>query len=692
MAPLMDCFTNLPEMLAVDLEQSSDIFRSRHLTAGAPAPGLADPRADTKPQRHSLRDHLSPTFPSQPASALPESNKSWQSIHQKYSDIFAPLDFNSSKRGSVSSTNSSADLEPPSVGTQGSVLTVDTYFDSEKAPTPAFIPFSPTSDTAQASWIDLDDLVTPVTPGPRSAMSTASGFTTQIARPPPQLTATRIHAMPSGSPVPDAHFSEGPTSPIGGHTLIYPSEIPRRRSSLHHQEAYAAAQQLAQHFNQTENNHESPSSTTTTGAYHDGPGLRVEDNAKAPFHEDNPVSPFTSKSIPTRHSRADSMSIESFTDQSDGSDNLKGPSIASAEVGFEEWLESDAAQIPDGDQILPRMLPSNIEETIKLYVTNFPDPMLMCTSLLIDSVRNLSHRIRYNNDGLRSDTLTVPGEQPQRHKISKWKWLGSSAQEQEQPDPALTYVTPEWAVMRKIFPHGSDDLCEALYAYILVYNYISSLCVRFPCPPELSRPTTPWAIRRPSTSRSTNGPDPGLFGPGPLQRPSCDANIVPLKAASVLGLGDEDIPNTPALLGVPRPSSRASVRASTFANLRGMFFGGGSQGQQRGENKDALATTRPTTPAMSQHNLSRPVTPAAGGSAVRPVTPTAPRGPESAKQLAELRHGLAMCCARLTVTLHRANPSVTKHKADKHYKVDPSFMRSLCEIVRSSEEMIGRGH
>ncbi|KAI2627237.1 hypothetical protein GGS21DRAFT_493080 [Xylaria nigripes] len=669
--PFVDIVPNLSELLALDRERSSDMYHSGQPAAEAPAPGPAD---GTRNRRQSLEDCLSPTFSSQPANA-PSASKSWQTIHQKYSDIFAPLDFSASKRDSLSSTDSSFDLEPTSVGTGGSVLTLDTYFESEESPSPPPLRFPPRLDSKeQISWLDCDDVVSPISLRRRSSMFDFPSYIQQHSRCPTE--ADTFVAMSPRSSIIDV--DDEPVSPFSGTTLVFPSEIPERRSSLNQPEAYTTTEQLAEQlYDQKENSHDFPLITSTTGSRKTTSQLRSSDDTATP-------------SVYSTHK-------ETMASKSNTSAVRRGPPIASAEVGFEEWLESDMAQqFACGDQVLPLPLPATVQEKIKYYVMNFPEPTLLCSSLLVDSIRNLSHRVRYN-----IDSPAMVAHQPshqQHHKLPKWKWLSSSSTEQqarqEQSDLARVYNRQEWFVMRNIFPHGSDGLCEALYAYVLVYNYITSLCLRSPVhAKDLSRPTTPWGGSVPDKGMSTSFTEPDAFGSASLRPPISEKNAVPRKAASILGLADEDAyPPVPTPRSLSRPSSKTNLRATAFTGLRGkpsLLFNGTSQGQRRGESKDNQ-NTRPTTPAVSQNVSTQPGTPESGGPGIRSKSPAGLRGTDQARQLAELRRGVARCCARLTVTLHRADPKITKRKDDKEYKVDPSFMRSLCEIVRATEDTIGR--
>jgi hypothetical protein len=345
---------------------------------------------------------------------------------------------------------------------------------------------------------------------------------------------------------------------------------------------------------------------------------------------------------------------------------------------------------------------------MQFFVTNFPEPMLTCKSLVIEKVRDLCHGVRYNTRRLVSDNLPTsdrPSNNHQQSRLSKWKWLSSSNmrekmeqyenqsddQSEDQPCPI---TEGEWKVIQKVFPYGSDELCDALYAYVLAYNYITLLCRRSSSNEvDLSRPTTPWTGKRPGTGRSALSTELDMYGLTPPRRSISETNGIPRKAASVLGMGGEDIPTPPPVLDSTRPSSGDSgSRTSTFTSLRSMpsfFLNGMGQGQH-GRSESRGSNTRPTIDTRPRGSFTRPSTPAASRAGIRPTTSPGQYRPDQGKQLLELRRGLAMCCARLTVTLHRASPITMKQRHDGDCRVDPSFMRSLCENVRITEEAMGR--
>ncbi|KAI0487604.1 hypothetical protein F4859DRAFT_263140 [Xylaria cf. heliscus] len=638
MEPLIDFHSNLPEMLAVDLEQSSSIFQSRQLTAGAPAPGLADDAARKQQSLQQDSSYSSPVSPSQPDNTV-SNPKSLRTIHQKYSDIFAPLDFGSPKRASISSSDLSAEFEPPSISTrEESVLTVDTWLETEKQSIPILLHITPTSEyTPPMSWIDLDGDDEDIPPRTRRR-SSMSDFPTHLQ----QLEGPNA-AMPSRPQTSDV--AEASKTPVNED----PRGVPQRRSPWKHQER----------------------------AFTYGYG------AETAFFEDQTTLLGNAGASPRNYLASPSPKEDIFSKPSTIWDREDSP-IASRGIDYEEWVESDINYFVSREKpAAPRQLSRHVQDSIEARVNNFPQVMLSCDDLLVEEIREFSQQAKYNTDDLKCDHLTTSRHQPNnthQSKPSRWKLLGSSTSTVEQQDHfdiIRTNKKQAWAVMRKIFPYGSDIECDALYAYVLVYNYITSLYLR-----EMARSNIPRPPTRPNTGRSGaySESDSDLSVSTP-SRPSGSEGIgIPRKAIRVLGLGVDEEDN------IRPPSGGSGSRTSTFTGLRqipSLFFG---QGQQRHNNESRGITTSSSTLAGEGGGFSRPETPETRRTGMKPMTSI------GLLRLAELRRGIAMCCAGLTVALQRADPNIIEYEPSKSCKVDPSFMRSLCHHVQITEDAITSCH
>ncbi|KAI0405513.1 hypothetical protein F4802DRAFT_172599 [Xylaria palmicola] len=662
MEPLMDFHSNLPEMLAVDLEQSSNIFQSKHLTAGAPAPGLA---ADGAARRYSLpynSGYLSPMFPSRPHGPLYNS-KSLQTIHHKYSDIFAPLDFHSPQRGSISSSDSSADFEPPSLSTrEASLLTVDTWFEPEKQPLPILLHISPTSEfSSPMSWIDLNGEDQDNSPIIKRRNNSLTEYPQHVEQPSSPNHGGGKNILSSAQNI---DIAEAFTISTSG---VLPRQSQGTGRSTKHREQLLDLK-------------EAPYDTEeSTSAQH----LRGESYS---LYDDDTDSLFLQNEI--NFALRDNMSLDSSrgphsskpqggTPSKPNTSEDKGArSISQDELDVEEWLISDMEYPVCEERVALLPLSYGVQDMVRVRVTSFPRNLLKCEDLLVEDVRNLSRRVRHNTADWNWD------DEPnnQQAKLPNWKWIASSTsrtEQQDQPDGVLAERKRAWNVMWKIFPRGSDEACEALYAYVLVYNYLTSLYRH-----KLSRPDT----ARPDTSESSANSDSDMSISTP-PRPSASEEMgIPRKAIKVLGLAEFENLDTASSGHARQQSGGSGSRKSTLTGLRNIssrIFNGMGQVQPR-QNESRGTVTASATLVGPRSSLSRPATPAVSRTCMSPI----PYEKEQSN-LAELRRGVARCCARLAIDLKRADPAVTRPKSDETSEVDLSLMRSLCHHVHMAEEALG---
>lgn len=224
--------------------------------------------------------------------------------------------------------------------------------------------------------------------------------------------------------------------------------------------------------------------------------------------------------------------------------------------------------------------------------------------------------------------------------------------------------------LRSIFPTGTDYLLDALYAHLVVYNYINSLCGGFPhlhqrgaAGPRLpSRPSTHFVVPAGVTSladlqlqedagesalgdfyRDAAAARGGGFGSG-----AASGAVVPSKAAAMLGLGSTN-------MGQPqRPAP-------------------GTLGGRR-------ATLRKTTPPGAAFAASL----------------------ESEATLRHLRDNIARNIGRLVETVKSCSLTSSSSSAEDQdedgcvtgaggggKELEPTLMRAMCEVVRCYEELNG---
>nr|EAQ71447.1 hypothetical protein MGCH7_ch7g854 [Pyricularia oryzae 70-15] len=232
----------------------------------------------------------------------------------------------------------------------------------------------------------------------------------------------------------------------------------------------------------------------------------------------------------------------------------------------------DSAAGKDLQQGPPIPLPPDVLETLTVCTSSFPETMLLCSSLSVETIRTYSRKIKRPDspetsearklllDGSAPIHPALPPTPPQSAGFSRWRFSSmlspmkstasfmssssgnSSSNHGEQPrystesntsrtgrrssktqagrgSPAPAH--PDFARFKSIFPGVADYLCDALYAHIVVYNYIVLFCGPASFSPKPSRASSP---------RSATIAD---FSPAPAPRQN---HKVPKKAAHVLGI------------------------------------------------------------------------------------------------------------------------------------------------------------
>ncbi|KAI1881801.1 hypothetical protein JX265_000627 [Neoarthrinium moseri] len=660
--PLMDC--NFPEFLAGDLGRSEDVFLSRNLTAGAPAPSLAD---DGSKRRYSLQDSSSQFLTSQPRVALSRM-KSLQSLKPAKSPAMAEVNESPRKSSDTtdsSATDSSGGMEPPSIATRNvSVTTTATsvtsgrFSPSEKSP-------SPVDKLPHYSWVDLDlaDALksersytmghissrrTPASPRGNIADSRSMSMGTKTVRPGKMdsfSTVTSPAKTPTAAMSPQRpYFFEGRAGP--------PTEFPIRRSSLSQNKDLLTL----------------PPRHRKSSRSPPPPNIVIPGNVThvTPTRSPTPLDQNNGKFLKD----AEERSILTLDDDSDDDydDSLAVPTpapvrtqvatprIVSPSTDVEQWLdtsnigfsfnpqaknENPVSRIPIGSEVL---------DTLRISVACFPETMLLCSSLSIETIRSHSRKIKYRMQDLDNGSQLSLNLGDGSPKPSVWKWLTTKRPQDTSPtklqprqraylDPPTLSTgprldEPDWSAIRNVFPNGTDYLCDALYAHLLAYNYISSLCPR-------SVPLSP--TQRPGSNQSS-----AQSITETASKCSESTQIKP-KAAKLLGLSED----TPAVMPrSPGVDSQKSPRSLTLRNKPSFFAG-------HRENSKTFGTG--ASRSADDHD----------------------------KSLKELQLGLAKCIARLVGTLRltsHENKAVSVTKQVDIKDVDPLFIRALCEIVRSCEE------
>ncbi|KAK4659963.1 hypothetical protein QC762_114950 [Podospora pseudocomata] len=330
-------------------------------------------------------------------------------------------------------------------------------------------------------------------------------------------------------------------------------------------------------------------------------------------------------------------------------------------------------------------LPPDVLEVLRVSVSCFPETMLTTSSLTVDNIRTYSRKLRHGGmpdcDFMSDDQslFSSGGNSLKPRPSRKWNlnWFGQShkltkhQQHGRQQTQLLSGGSEDvdalgqvrsprktteasWRPIRAIFPFGSDYLCDALYAHVLAYNYISTLC-----PPPPVSPLRQQA--------------PGSAGHRPSGSSSDDPNSktrVPKKAASVLGMQDDNAHNNRPTTPSSGPHHRRS-RSHRFLS-------------RDSHGRGSLKSRGSTASGLEGNDNSN----SNGKNAV-------------ASGMRELHAGLAKCIALLVSTLKKteagdlqgvesggdANTLLIREREvhDESGEVDVLLLRALCEVVRISE-------
>jgi len=677
--PATDC--NFPELLARDLEISGAIFASKSMTAGCPLAGLASSDVD---DGYAFQGPEVPRRPmsARPASAIePHSHPLILSRDEiTPASSFGHEESRYADELSDTTSESSAGMGPPPVRTrEQSFTTAATSVSGRCSSLLSNKPVSPTSrippkadhNNRHGTWFDND-----ADSEPHALADTTSDEIGARAFLPPSRSTSGFIALSSGETFPlspnamsrpfTANASQrAPTQPAASerpHTSsgqprierpriieIQPLvSVPKRKSSL--KRTHSEPSQLPAVARSTSTGRPSVEEMRCYG----GPlsshppmpllatacGRTVIDASKPPsFDSDEPE--YVSKGLPTAGALDlhidegfDAFMLDErraqFKGQAPNLGQKRKPSLAT--VG--SWADSNAEVFaPRASSGAPAIapagipLPPDVVETLRVSIVCFPETMLLTSCLSIDTIRAYSRKLKHRSatpqHRLSEDGQSVfsfsSGSTKQANRWGLPKLMHSRRARKHSQQSSLVStqegptgisrvaVTPNWTPIKNIFTTGSDYLCDALYAHLIAYNYINTLC---PFPSG----NTAYGIEDKPTPR------------------------VPRKAASILGL-----------------QAASAEGCNTVAN-----------------------------PLLRRMNSRRMKGSGSSGNVGSELT-----------VLRDLQIGLGRCIAFLVSTLKRSGEDIKVEEGDmglpqflEAEAVDPLLMRSLCEVVRCSEEAI----
>lgn len=265
---------------------------------------------------------------------------------------------------------------------------------------------------------------------------------------------------------------------------------------------------------------------------------------------------------------------------------------------------------PIGNAGIRMRVSTEILENVRVSVVNFPDTMLLTSSYTVETIRSYVRKFKRGGDADGRDSLehvSLKAEAPispsnrtlnRKTSVGNMRLMGSlrgkltarfgnlatsSSGQQNgnnvwppadqiptmtrhtalRPTTSHTQVETREVALRKIFPQGTDYLLDALYAHIIVYDYLDSICDNF------SLHQSEMASTRSQPHKSIALP-PGVTSLADLQcQPDASEtvikdfkadvknikskNMVPSKAAAMLGIGSTN-------MGKPIKPSRGNLQ------------------------------------------------------------------------------------------------------------------------------------
>ncbi|KAI5467925.1 hypothetical protein BGZ63DRAFT_39743 [Mariannaea sp. PMI_226] len=627
------CF---PELLARDLEISSSIFEAKNMTSGTPCKTLIH-EEKTKQRTLSCPGRLL-TSPYQTASLRVQT---LGAIEERDSVVsfLSPGDYGTemiSDGDSIHGSESSG-VEGPSIRfRQQSIVTAATSLTSNSGSAPSPKEFMSDRHSRGHSWIDVDsdddmmeaedeELIAErhfaLSPRPPSPVASEGPFSIM----------ENLQDLPRSQTVPPRSSHAMSSGSLSRQNSLRSSDIPRRRASV------SCSITPSNTFTTQESFGPRPTSNCRKKRL----SLHLPSHARYLYQ----VEPYPEISPPPdKMGGFDAELGDQYEDDSifDGHFRpLQRPNTVYIQTtpppsplpSVQTWLDrarpSFDSQRPVDDLVKAVPLPPDIIETLRVSIVCFPETMLLTSSLTIETIRAYSKKVRHTStDGWRESIGSMP---PHNHRRSLWKKVVSHGREslhtylhrgQLHNDIVAGDETPRdhnaypdaWTSLRHVFGTCSDYICDALYAHIVAYNYISRV-------PRSQTPSSP-RISISSSKRS-------------------QSDDIPKKAASLLGI---DSPQRP--FQTNPPMSRIAKKFSIPLT--------------RGFAKDEMTVGSGTSAA--QDNATR-----------------------------NIEAGLLRCIMRLIATakmMAEGGGGEERLMEIEPQELDMIVVRSLCEIVRISEEAI----
>ncbi|KAM0342705.1 hypothetical protein ACHAPU_009316 [Fusarium lateritium] len=551
---MMDCF---PEMLAKDLENSSSVFMSKNMTAGMPSGPVwfteshFNERNISAPNRIPISPYQSGSVGVQNLGSIEERQSMVSFLEHRRQ---GSEDCESDQESISSAESSSGAIDIPSIKVrEQSIVTTATSLTSTSGNLPSPKSLLPHERGHEDSWIDMDseDDDNEAESHIRDQLATPKGTAALSPRPPtPNGESTFDITVMMEAPGPRLHRAQSciDDSVTPKHTHQRKRQfsvksmdapvIPPRKTSLicatdpldktptlrmpvfdsrilpdNHGYTKQAPSYAQRFRDETDNN------TILLKSDFGSIELEIED-------EDTYMDLLTP---PPPMSRPDTVYIE----------HTPPPSPLPT---VESWLNDSnppcLPQIPVDDLAKAVPLSPDIIETLRVSIACFPETMLLSSSLTTETIRSYSKKVRHPSPDIWSEPASDSSSLHPRKSI--WKKVVSHGRDSTSTrrhrlhsydsnthSGAASAASPvPWASLRHVFSGCSDYICDALYAHIVAYNYVSRV--------PRSQPSGQRASTSDSKSQGEN---------------------IPKKAASLLGLATPQLNHTPSVVRFARKFS-----------------------------------------------------------------------------------------------------------------------------------------
>ncbi|EGZ76564.1 hypothetical protein NEUTE2DRAFT_153445 [Neurospora tetrasperma FGSC 2509] len=268
-----------------------------------------------------------------------------------------------------------------------------------------------------------------------------------------------------------------------------------------------------------------------------------------------------SRTLPEEVGVSRKESVKDERPSGDSVQDLRSKLIVKTSTGhLQDWIRSHtepavgrvrAPSFVANSPVAGVPLPADVLNTLRISTSCFPETTLLTSSLSIETIRTYSRKLRYqvrkpgnsvddddNESVFTFSSLNVksrkrwnlPNLIQSRRNNKRFASYAHDLTGNTYPELRATKPSgvPDWAPIKNIFPTGTDHLCDALYAHLIAYNYIGTLC---PPLPNISSnaPKEANSVQRNPSS--------------PTRRSDDNVRRIPRKAESILGMNDETAVN-----------------------------------------------------------------------------------------------------------------------------------------------------